>query len=138
MVMEFAPMTLDEPAECLAPDMSPAALHRLRAEVRSRAAAFARLAERHAVLASETRLKILSLLGCVPELCVCDLATVLELTPAAVSQHLSRLRSAGLVRARRDGMNVHYSLAADGWSPLAAPPRLEPPAAAPAGGPDHG
>jgi len=42
---------------------------------------------------------------------VCDLATVLEMTPAAVSQHLSRLRSGNLVQSRRDGMTIYYRLA---------------------------
>lgn len=36
---------------------------------------------------------------------------MLEMTPAAVSQHLSRLRSGRLVRSRRDGMTIYYSLA---------------------------
>jgi ArsR family transcriptional regulator len=61
-----------------------------------------------ALLAGETRLKILALLRHAGELCVCDLATVLEMTPAAVSQHLSRLRGGGLVKARRDGMTTYY------------------------------
>jgi len=33
---------------------------------------------------------------------------VLEMSPAAVSQHLSRLRSGRLVRSRRDGMTIYY------------------------------
>ena len=51
------------------------------------------------------------LLGDTGELCVCDLATVLEMTPAAVSQHLSRLRSGRMVVSRRDGMTIYYRLA---------------------------
>jgi len=50
------------------------------------------------------------LLGETGELCVCDLATVLEMTPAAVSQHLSRLRSGRMVGSRRDGMTIYYRL----------------------------
>jgi len=69
--------------------------------------------EHYALLAGETRLKILVLLAESGELCVCDLATILEMTPAAVSQHLSRLRSGRLVRSRRDGMTVYYQLAGD-------------------------
>jgi DNA-binding transcriptional ArsR family regulator len=69
------------------------------------------MAEHYALLAGETRLKILSLLGENGELCVCDLASVLEMTPAAVSQHLSRLRTGRLVQSRRDGMTIYYRLA---------------------------
>jgi DNA-binding transcriptional ArsR family regulator len=50
------------------------------------------------------------LLGETGELCVCDLATILEMTPAAVSQHLSRLRSGRMVLSRRDGMTIYYRL----------------------------
>jgi DNA-binding transcriptional ArsR family regulator len=56
-------------------------------------------------------LKILVLLRHAGELCVCDLATVLGMTPAAVSQHLSRLRSGHVVKSRRDGMTIYYRLA---------------------------
>jgi DNA-binding transcriptional ArsR family regulator len=68
------------------------------------------MAEHYALLAGETRLKIISLLADCGELCVCDLASVLEMTPAAVSQHLSRLRSGRLVQSRRDGMTIYYRL----------------------------
>jgi DNA-binding transcriptional ArsR family regulator len=46
----------------------------------------------------------------VTELCVCDLATLLESTSSAVSHQLRLLRTAGLVRYRKDGKMVYYSL----------------------------
>lgn len=57
-----------------------------------------------------TRLRILHLLlrG---EICVGDLANVLELSQPRASQHLSCLRNAGLVVGRKDGLWTHYSLA---------------------------
>ena len=67
-----------------------------------------RMAQHYALLGGETRLKILALLERAGELCVCDLAAVLEMSPAAVSQHLSRLRAGRLVRSRRDGMTIYY------------------------------
>jgi len=62
-------------------------------------------------LSDETRLRILGLLlgG---ELCVCDLVAVLELPQSTVSRHLSTLRNSGLVTDRRQGVWMHYSLAA--------------------------
>jgi len=110
--------------ECIAPDRSPEDLRRLQRELERCRGLFLELAERHALLASETRLKILSLLGCAGELCVCDLATVLQMTPAAVSQHLGRLRKAGMVSARRDGMTIYHGLSSPEWSPIAPPPAL--------------
>jgi ArsR family transcriptional regulator len=85
------------------------------------------MAEHYSLLAGETRLKIITLLNDSGELCVCDLASILEMTPAAVSQHLSRLRSGRLVQSRRDGMTIYYRLA-EGHNGLPAVrlPGLEP------------
>jgi DNA-binding transcriptional ArsR family regulator len=83
-------------------------LKALAGALAARRAQFERLAGLYSLLAGETRLRILALLESAGELCVCDLATVLEMTPAAVSQHLSRLRSGGMVAARRDGMTIFY------------------------------
>src|SRR5207244_9243188 len=44
------------------------------------------------------------------ELCVCDLAWVAERAENLVSHHVRALRSAGLVRSRRDGKMVMYAL----------------------------
>jgi len=86
---------------------------------------FAGKAEEFRVLASESRLKILALLECAGELCVCDLASVLDISPAAVSQHLARLRSAGLVRSRRSGMTTFYGLARSPWPSAPGDPILD-------------
>jgi ArsR family transcriptional regulator, virulence genes transcriptional regulator len=40
-----------------------------------------------------------------------DLAAVVQLTPAALSQHLGKMRALRLVATRRDGQTIHYSLA---------------------------
>ena len=88
-----------------------------------------RLAQHYALLGGETRLKILVLLQRAGELCVCDLATILEMTPAAISQHLSRLRSGGLVESRRDGMTIYYRVSQrateSGFPPALDLPALE-------------
>ncbi len=110
--------------DCVSPDRTPGELLALREELVHHDPSFHHLAAHCALLASESRLKILSLLECVGELCVCDLATVLAMTPAAVSQHLSRLRSGGLVGARRDGMTVYYRLLRQPWGLPEPPPGL--------------
>ncbi|MFV2072978.1 MAG: ArsR/SmtB family transcription factor [Thermoanaerobaculales bacterium] len=100
-----------EQVDCVSPDRSPAELIGLKEEISVQSKRLRRISEHHALLAGETRLKILVLLRRAGELCVCDLATILEMTPAAISQHLSRLRSGVLVRSRRDGMTIYYRLA---------------------------
>ena len=88
----------------------PKELAELKERLEARAVPLRGLAEHYALLAGETRLKIIALLTDSEELCVCDLARVLQMTPAAVSQHLSRLRSGRLVQSRRDGMTIFYRL----------------------------
>ncbi len=70
------------------------------------------LSELFKAMADETRIKILYLLA-QRELCVCDLAYVLESTLPAISHHLRFLRTLNLVRTRRDGKQVFYALADD-------------------------
>ncbi len=54
------------------------------------------------------------------ELCVCDLAWISERAQNLVSHHMRTLRSHGLVRSRRDGKLVMYSLTDEGLSLLSA------------------
>lgn len=61
-------------------------------------------------LADENRLAIVHLLAERGELCVCEVATSLELSDALVSHHLGKLREAGLVNARRVGRWQHISI----------------------------
>jgi DNA-binding transcriptional ArsR family regulator len=61
------------------------------------------------VLAEPTRLKIVDALR-LGELCVCDLAVVLGMSVSAISHQLRLLRASRLVRGRRAGKMVLYSL----------------------------
>jgi len=67
------------------------------------------LAEFYKLLGSTTRLKILLALA-QGELCVCDIAHVLELSTAATSHQLKLLRDQGWLRKRDDGKMVYYRL----------------------------
>lgn len=64
------------------------------------------------VLGDSTRAKIMWALD-ESEMCVCDLAMLLGMTKSAVSHQLRSLREANLVKNRREGKNVFYSLADD-------------------------
>ena len=56
------------------------------------------------------RLKILFLLHKEDEMCPCDLSDVLEISVGGVSQHLRKLRDGGLVKDKKVGQTVFYSL----------------------------
>ena len=60
-------------------------------------------------LSDETRLRILSLMK-EGEICVCDIADTLQMTQPNISFHLSMLKEAGLIKDRKNGRWVHYSL----------------------------
>jgi DNA-binding transcriptional ArsR family regulator len=61
------------------------------------------------VLTDPTRLKLLYALGS-GELCVCDLSATTGSSVSSVSHHLAALRRARLVKPRRDGRIIYYSL----------------------------
>ncbi len=60
-------------------------------------------------LGDSTRVRIVSALIS-GELCVCDIAAVLEMSVSAVSHQLRVLRQAKIVRTRRDGKQIYYSI----------------------------
>lgn len=67
------------------------------------------LAELFKVFGDSTRTRILSCLSTV-EMCVNDLASILNMTISAVSHQLRVLRNAKLVKAQKQGKEVYYSL----------------------------
>ncbi len=70
------------------------------------------LADFFKVFADSTRIKILYVLS-QSEMCVCDIAQFLNATQSAISHQLRILKQMHLVKARRDGKSIYYSLADD-------------------------
>ncbi|MBB2182412.1 winged helix-turn-helix transcriptional regulator [Lachnospiraceae bacterium MD1] len=70
------------------------------------------LADFFKIFGDSTRLKILWALDR-EEMCVCDLAVLLNMTKSAISHQLKTLRQEKLVKYRRDGKNAFYSLQDD-------------------------
>lgn len=68
------------------------------------------MAELFKVFGDSTRIKILYILS-QHEMCVCDIASVLSMTQPAVSYQLKVLKQAKLVKNRRAGKTIFYSLA---------------------------
>ena len=60
-------------------------------------------------LSDETRLKLLALLEN-GELCVCEIVSILKMSQPKVSFHLNILKDAGLVKMRKEGTRIFYSL----------------------------
>jgi len=70
----------------------------------------AKLSRFFKALSDETRLRIFRLLE-VREMCVCEVMVALDLTQPTASHHLGLLESAGLVKGRKEGKWVFYSVA---------------------------
>lgn len=70
------------------------------------------LAELFKIFGDTTRIKILYVLF-ESEMCVCDLAQILNMTVSAISHQLRILKQARLVKFRKEGKSVFYSLADD-------------------------
>ena len=68
------------------------------------------LANLYKMFSDHTRVRILWALSC-EEMCVCDLAVLLDMTKSAISHQLKSLRLANLVKYEKQGKNVYYSLA---------------------------
>jgi ArsR family transcriptional regulator, lead/cadmium/zinc/bismuth-responsive transcriptional repressor len=91
--------------ECVDPERVEAVLERLPSD-----GVFQDLAETFRVLADPGRVRLISALLEAGELCVCDLSAVTGLSQTACSHNLRLLRSSRLVRYRKQGRNVYYSL----------------------------
>lgn len=70
------------------------------------------LANLYKMFSDNTRVKILWALSS-EEMCVCDLAVLLDMTKSAISHQLKSLRLANLIKYNKVGKNVYYSLADD-------------------------
>lgn len=73
---------------------------------------FYALSELYKMFSDNTRVRILWALSC-EEMCVCDLAVLLNMTKSAISHQLKSLRLTNLVKFEKQGKVVYYSLADD-------------------------
>ena len=87
---------------------------------RPEAEALERIATGAKALGDPTRLALALALRAGEELCVCDLSWVVERNEKLVSHHVRTLKAAGIVRSRRDGKMLMYSLTHTGGGLLDA------------------
>ena len=60
------------------------------------------------LLGNDVRLKIVQLFLEYEQMCVCDLADILQMNQSPISQHLRKLKDGGLLLNKREGMTVFY------------------------------
>jgi ArsR family transcriptional regulator len=72
-----------------------------------------------AALADATRLRLLNLMAG-REVCVCHFVEILGQSQPKISRHLASLRKAGIVKARREGKWMHYSICAPADPPASS------------------
>ncbi len=70
---------------------------------------FDKIAEFFKIIGDPTRTKILFALD-QNEMCVCDIANVLGMTKSSISHQLATLRKSGIVKYRREGKEIYYTL----------------------------
>ena len=74
---------------------------------------FEKISKLLSISGNEVRLKILFLLNIEKELCPCDLSDILGMSVPAVSQHIRKMKDAGIISSRREGQTLYYSLNKD-------------------------
>lgn len=99
---------MKEMTECEVIEVHPQIVKRLQADMMNQEQ-YQDLSNLFKMFADTTRCKILSVLFR-EELCVCDIAAILRMTHSAVSHQLSVLRQNRIIKYRREGKNVFYSL----------------------------
>ena len=96
--------------KCIGPTVTEAEIERWKDEVLF-SPQLEEFAEFLNLVGNSTRLKIVFLLTEFKELCVCDLAEILGITVAGVSQQLAKLKAFGLLKSRRENQTIFYSIA---------------------------
>ena len=105
------PLQFDKPAKCDCEVIHVEVVKQV-VDMMPRGNDFFELAGLYKAFSDPTRVKILWALHC-HEMCVCDLASLLDMTKSAISHQLKTLRLSNLVKFRKQGKVVYYSLADD-------------------------
>lgn len=95
---------------CIRPFADRVLIGECKKKLQKAALSFSMLSQVLSLAGNDVRLKILFLLEQENELCVCDLADILEMTIPAVSQHLRKLKDGDILQTRRQGQTIYYSL----------------------------
>ena len=102
---------IDEELQCEHVHVHPEKIKNVNSQIPDEAKLF-ELADFFKVFSDSTRIRILYVLKC-SEMCVCDIAEALNMTQSAISHQLRVLKQMKLVKNRRDGKTIFYSLSDD-------------------------
>lgn len=94
---------------CIGPTITPKKIDGLKKSLKNDKK-FVKAKHYYSILTGKTRLDILYLLNKEGELCVCDMADILETTVSAISHQLKILRKADFVKTRKDAQTIFYYL----------------------------
>ncbi len=95
---------------CIRPYADQVLIGECKKKLQKAETSFNRLSQVLSLAGNDVRMKMLYLLEEENELCVCDLADILEMTIPAVSQHLRKLKDGKILQTRRSGQTIYYSL----------------------------
>lgn len=95
---------------CIRPYADQVLIGECKKKLQKAETSFNRLSQVLSLAGNDVRMKMLYLLEEENELCVCDLADILEMTIPAVSQHLRKLKDGNILQTRRSGQTIFYSL----------------------------
>ncbi|MEO6220541.1 MAG: metalloregulator ArsR/SmtB family transcription factor [Ginsengibacter sp.] len=95
---------------CIRPFADQVLIRECKKKLQKAEISFSRLSQVLSLAGNDVRMKMLYLLEEENELCVCDLADILEMTIPAVSQHLRKLKDGNILQTRRSGQTIYYSL----------------------------
>lgn len=95
---------------CIRLYADPVQIKNCREKVENTENAFSEMSAVLSLAGNEVRLKILYLLEEEKELCPCDLSDILGMSIPAISQHLRKMKDGGIIRARKEGQTIYYSL----------------------------
>ncbi len=85
-------------------------IEQCKKDVENMNSSIARISQGLSLAGNEVRLKILFLLDRESKMCPCDLSDILGMTAPAISQHLRKLKDAGLVQTNKVGQTIFYSI----------------------------
>lgn len=105
-------MVQENTPTCQEEELHPETIHRVQEKLPQDEVLYD-LAELFKIFGDSTRVKILYALLEAEELCVCDIASLMDVTQSAVSHQLRVLKNSKLVKFRKEGKTVYYSLGDD-------------------------
>lgn len=95
---------------CIREEANTQQIQECKGRVEELSGSFDELSHGIELVGNTVRLKILFLLYEESRLCVCDLSDILGMTVSAISQHLRKLKDRKLVKSKKEGKTIYYSL----------------------------